>query len=373
MNDSRILYEAFNIYYANGMKALEENRLEAARRNLLSASESILKLAKVSTGALKSERIRRAEDIYGVIRKIDQKIKEKESAASSDAGSSGDDEETGSETKFAPVSSTGVSLDDVAGLDDVKSTVNRAVIEPMRFPEVYKQFKKKSGGGILLYGLPGTGKTMIAKAIANELNAPFFAVKCSDIVSKWFGSAEKNISALFREARKYPCSVIFFDEFESIGTKRDTNSTVMKRVVPELLAQMQGFEKSDSVLLVLAATNRPWDIDSAFLRPGRFNNKIYVPLPDTEARTAIIKGRLSEIPGSDSLDIGYIASVTEGFNCADVVEFCERLKENAISRTIQSGNISPIMPTDIYATIDAVKSSVSADDLTKMIEYRKNK
>lgn len=370
MNDSRLLYEAFGIYYENGIKALNENKLDIAKRQLLSAAEALLKLAKVSPTALKNERIRRAEEIYALAEKIDKKIK-CGGDSSSDSANQGDEQsENEGGTRFEPVKSTGVSLNDVVGLDDVKDTISRIVIEPLKHPGVYRQFKKKSGGGILLYGLPGTGKTMVAKAIADELKVPFFSIKCSDIVSKWFGAAEKNIKSLFGEAKKYPCSVIFFDEFESIGAKRDTGSTVMKRIVPELLAQMQGFEKSDSTVLVLAATNRPWDIDSAFLRPGRFNSKIYVPLPDVEARMAIVRNNLDGVPGAESLDIGRIASVTDGFNCADVVEFCEHLKEKAIGRTISKGVTCPVLQEDVSAVAGTVKSSVCREDLKKMLEYK---
>ena len=203
---------------------------------------------------------------------------------------------------------------DVAGLKEAKDEIRRLVIEPRKHPELYEKFKKKKGGGILLYGVPGTGKTMFAQAIATELDAAFFAVKCSDIASRWFGDSEQNVKRLFAEARKHPCSIIFFDEFEALGAKRDSYSTVMKRLVPELLAQMQGFEKSENTLLVIAATNRPWDIDSAFLRPGRLNTSIYVPLPDEEARRTIIKKQLDGVPLVEGFDFEKVVSVTDKFN-----------------------------------------------------------
>jgi SpoVK/Ycf46/Vps4 family AAA+-type ATPase len=275
-------------------------------------------------------------------------------------------------SSFTPVSGTGIRLSDVAGLQSVKNEINRLIIEPRKHPEIYKKFKKNSGGGILLYGVPGTGKTMIAQAIASEIDACFYSVKCSDIASKWFGDSEQNVKNLFAEARKHPCSIIFFDEFEALGAKRDSYSTVMKRLVPELLAQMQGFEKSENTLLVIAATNRPWDIDSAFLRPGRFNTCIYVPIPDEPARKTIIEKQLDGVPAEEGFDISKIVAATKGFNGSDVVEFCEKLKDYAIERSIQSGVESQLLNADIEKTSTRVKSSVRMEDLQKISRYEQS-
>jgi transitional endoplasmic reticulum ATPase len=211
---------------------------------------------------------------------------------------------------------------------------------------------------------------MFAQAIATELDAAFFSVKCSDIASKWFGDSEQNVRRLFQEARKHPCSIIFFDEFEALGAKRDSHATVMKRLVPELLAQMQGFEKNENTLLVIAATNRPWDIDSAFLRPGRFNTSIYVPLPDEEARRTIIKKQLDGIPLVENFDFERVVRVTEKFNGSDVTEFCDKLKDYALQRTIESGIESKVTNDDVTFTSERVHSSVQVDDIKKIAQYQ---
>ena len=384
MENQRLLYDAFNIYYNKGIEAIRTNNYTVARRNILAAADTLLKLAQISQGELKTQRINRAEELVKLADKIEAK-QYKEMGQSSNAGndlakfgaknnSSVEDKgkSENKESKFVPVEKTGIRLSDVAGLKSAKEEINRLIIEPIKHPEIYDKFKKKKGGGILLYGAPGTGKTMFAQAIASEIDAKFYSIKCSDIASKWFGDSEQNVKELFEEARKHPCSIIFFDEFESLGAKRDSYSTVMKRLVPELLAQIQGFEKSDNLLLVIAATNRPWDIDSAFLRPGRFNTAIYVPLPDAEAREFIIRKELYGVPIDSSIDFSRMVKITEGFNGADVVEFCEKLKDYAIKRSIESGKESEIVNSDIDRTAERVKSSVRLEDLEKISKYEKS-
>ena len=188
-------------------------------------------------------------------------------------------------SKYRPVMETGVTFADIAGLEDVKEAIRELIITPFRRADLYKRFGMETGGGVLLYGPPGTGKTMLAQAIATEVDAAFFSVKGSDLISKYVGESEQNVKKLFKAARSLPVSVIFFDEFEVIGRARGNDLQPWSdKLLSELLAQMQGFEKSEGTLLVLAATNMPWTIDSALLRPGRFNRKIYVSLPDPEAR-----------------------------------------------------------------------------------------
>lgn len=379
-NNTRVLYEAYNIYYENGIEAISKNNYETAARNLYNASETLLKLAKESEGALKTTRIKRADELYQMAESIKKRSnsltntnsanKDLEKFGAKETKQKGDKTIEEGLTSFAPVNDTGVSFDEVAGLKEAKQEIALKVIEPNKHPEVFRRFNKKNGGGILLYGVPGTGKTMLAQAIAHEIDAKFFTVKCSDILSKWVGDAEQNIRNLFEEARKYPTSIIFFDEFEAIAPKRDTYSTVMKRVVPELLAQIQGFEKNENNLIVIAATNRPWDIDTAFLRPGRFDRSIYVPLPDEEARETIIENKLKSVPCDDDLDIQEIVNITNGFNGADVSHFCEKLKDLAISRELQTGEVTRISNNDIDSAKQMVFSSVSVEDLKKIAKYQ---
>jgi transitional endoplasmic reticulum ATPase len=214
---------------------------------------------------------------------------------------------------------------------------------------------------------------MIAKAIAHEVGAAFFSIKCSEIVSKWFGEAEKNIKNLFETARSHEVAIVFFDEFESLAAERGGQSTVMNRLVPELLAQIDGFQGSFNTLLLIAATNRPWDIDSAFMRPGRFAELLYVDLPDIDAREHIIKKSYKGVPVEEGIDFKELAKKMEFFNGADVVEFCDKSKDPAADRCIQNnGDLSTLLvkKTDIDNT--PLKSSVNQKDLEKLKKFAKH-
>ena len=267
-----------------------------------------------------------------------------------------------------------IVFSDIAGLEVAKEAFREKVILPFEHRELFEKYGKKLGGGILLYGLPGTGKTMFAEACSNELNALFIPIKCSDIKSKWYGESEENVKKIFAKARKAERAIIFFDEFEAIGAKRtDNTENGNNDLVPQILAEMQGVGSSNSksVIMVIAATNKPWAIDSAFLRPGRFDEKIYIPLPDFDARKKMFELKLKNTP-IDELDFDELAKITDGFNGADITEFCEKMKLEAIKETISSGTEHKITMKDVEKIKDKIKSSVSDEDISELLEFEKN-
>lgn len=258
-----------------------------------------------------------------------------------------------------------ITFNDIAGLDKAKESFREKVILPFEHPELYKKFGKKTGGGILLYGLPGTGKTMFAEAASNEVDALFIPVKCSDIKSKWYGESEQRVKEIFAKARRAQRAIIFFDEFEAIGSKRtDGADNENNSLVPEILAEMQGVGTSmnNSTIVVIAATNKPWAIDSAFLRPGRFDDKIYIPLPDKKARMRLFEIKLQGIP-TDKMDFEELAKLTEGFNGADITEFCEKLKMKGINQSIKTGEDYIITMEDALYVSKELKTSVLDEDI----------
>ena len=266
------------------------------------------------------------------------------------------------------------TFEDIAGLDEAKKAFNEKVIMPFQHPEIFEKYGKKTGGGILLYGLPGTGKTMFAEAAANEIDALFIPIKCSDIKSKWYGESERNVKKIFDKARKAEKAIIFFDEFEAIGAKRTDGESANNDLVPQILAEMQGVGSSstNSAIVVIAATNKPWAIDSAFLRPGRFDEKIYIPLPDLTARKKLFELQLKKSPTSKDMDFDYLAKISDGFNGADIKEFCEKLKMSAINDSLEKGVERPIDMSDVEKVEATMKSSVSAEDIERLQEFENN-
>lgn len=278
-------------------------------------------------------------------------------------------EQTIKSEKCIHKSKNGVTFDDVIGLDDVKELINQMVVYPFKYKEIYKAFNRDSGGGILLYGAPGTGKTMIAKAIANEIDAEFYSIKCSDIASKWYGESARNIKKLFDKARSHERSIIFFDEFDSLGSNRDHgNYNTVNMVVSELLSQIDGFESKKNTVLLIASTNKPWNIDSALLRSGRFNKKIYIGLPNKTSRINLLFHELKDSPLS-KVDLESISEKTEGYSSADIVELCNETKDIAIKRSIQMNQISPINQKDLIKALSMVSSTIVKEELDRLANF----
>jgi transitional endoplasmic reticulum ATPase len=277
------------------------------------------------------------------------------------------------ESKWIVSEKPNVRFDQIAGLDDVKEAINLRVIYPFRNPDAASRFKKKAGGGILLYGPPGTGKTMIAKAIATELDAQFLNVKSSNIMSQWVGVAEQNLARLFEVARRYPISVVFLDETEALVGKRGGQSTVMNRVVPEFLSQVDGLDPKVNCILLMGATNRPWDMDEAALRTGRFGEKFYVGLPDAAARKLILHFNLDGIPSAPDVDIPSLAERLDGYSGADIAGVCIKATDLPFQRQIRSGSEAILTREDMDRAVIEVPASVNQAMLERYKRFAEGK
>ena len=244
-----------------------------------------------------------------------------------------------------------VTLDDVVGLQDVKQQIRLRMIAPTQQPEVYEAFGRSGGGGLLLYGPPGCGKTFIARATAGELGARFVSISIHEIVDKYWGESEKAVHALFEEARKNRPTVLFFDEFDALGSKRGNSSQFWKTLVDQLLQEMDGVEGRNSEILFMAATNVPWNVDPAFRRPGRFDRVLFVPPPDLEGRMKLLEIHGRRLPGFSELNLKRIGKETNLYTGADIRALCERASEAPLERSLSSGKVSPVTQADLEVAL----------------------
>ena len=256
---------------------------------------------------------------------------------------------------FVEAQRDSVRFTDIAGMDSLKKTLRLQIIEPFLNPGLFSRFRKQAGGGVLLYGPPGCGKTLMARAIATECSATFMSIGISDVLNMWLGESERNLALLFEQARaKKPC-VMFFDELDALAYSRSkSNSTSARTVVNEFLAQLDGFAHNNAEVLILAATNMPWDVDSAIKRPGRFAKQIFVPPPDEEARRVMMQMKLVEVPVAD-IDFAAIASATKNYSGADMDGLIDNAKDSALSDILDSGNERPLQQADF---VDALETTI---------------
>jgi transitional endoplasmic reticulum ATPase len=228
------------------------------------------------------------------------------------------------------------TFDAIGGMERVIERIRMNIIYPFKNPEVFQKFNKKAGGGILMYGPPGCGKTHIARATAGECGAAFMAIAITDVLSKWVGESEQRLHQLFEAARRRAPAVIFIDEIDAIGVNRGDASSTMAPLVNVLLTEMDGIGQKNDSVMVLAATNTPWRVDSALRRPGRFDRVLFVPPPDEPARVAILKICLRNLP-AESLDLTKIARMTDRYSGADLRGIVERASEKAIYEEMKTG------------------------------------
>ena len=245
---------------------------------------------------------------------------------------------TGAEVvSIAQVAEEKVRFSSIVGMEELKKTIRLKIIEPYLNPGLFARFKSNAGGGLLLYGPPGCGKTMMARAVANECNANFVSIGISDILNMWLGESERNLAAVFDKARAQQPCVLFFDELDALAYSRSkAGSSSARTVVNEFLAQLDGVGRENKGVLILAATNMPWDIDPAMRRPGRFSRQIFVPPPDLAARAAMLAIKLTGVP-MQGVDLGVIARATEHYSGADMDGLIELAKESALAEALSTG------------------------------------
>ncbi|MFH1402899.1 MAG: AAA family ATPase [Candidatus Altiarchaeota archaeon] len=251
-----------------------------------------------------------------------------------------------------------LNFSDVGGLSDVKEEIKVKVVYPLKNPELSKEYGREVGGAILLYGPPGCGKTYLARASAGECESSFFNVKITDLMSHEEGVTEKRLHSIFERAARNTPSIIFFDEIDAVASKRSVSQKgAERRLVNQLLTEMDGFEKRKGVM-ILGATNAPWDIDPALRRAGRFSDQIYIPSPDMESRVDIFKLHSKGKPVSDEIDFVMLAEMTAGFSSADIKVICDEASEIPWKESMESGLKRPVGMDDFVSVLSNRKSSI---------------
>ena len=250
-----------------------------------------------------------------------------------------------------------IKFDDVGGMDAVKDDIRMKIIHPLKNPELFAAYGKKAGGGVLLYGPPGCGKTLLARATAGEINAAFFSVGLHQVLDMYIGQSEQRLHQIFELARKAAPSVLFFDEIDALAAdRRDMRQSAGRGLINQFLAELDGAQAANDGVLVLGATNGPWHVDGAFLRPGRFDRLIFVPPPDTPARAEIsrIHGRGKPLTGFDP---EALAKKTDGFSGADLRAVFDQATERALADAMRSGSMVPVTGKSLLDAAKTVKPS----------------
>lgn len=240
-----------------------------------------------------------------------------------------------------------VVFGDVGGMEAIKEEIRLKIIHPLAHPELYKAYGKPIGGGILMYGPPGCGKTHLARATAGEIRAGFISVGINDVLDMWIGNSERNLHELFESARRNRPCVLFFDEVDALGASRsDLRHHAGRQLINQFLAELDGVKASNEGVLILAATNAPWHLDSAFRRPGRFDRILFVPPPDGPARAAILRLLLAGKPTED-VDCEALAKKTEGFSGADLKALVDVAIEGKLREAMKTGVPKPLSQKDL--------------------------
>ena len=376
---AEVSWDTFERYRQKGLDARRAGQWDSARIYLLEAARAMTVLARQSAGEeLQEGRRQMAARLLEVAKDCEKAQSEHRKQPGVSRSRMGPGNETAAEGEADKTASQWIvkekptlRFSDIAGLERVKEDIRLKMVYPFEHPELAKKFGVRLGGGVLMWGPPGTGKTMLAKATAGEIDATFFTVSPAELLSKWVGEAEQNIKKLFDAAKQEKRSIIFIDEIEAlVPARQDEGSSVMQRVVPQILQGMEGFDKKgDQAVLFMGATNVPWQLDPAVMRPGRFDEKVYIPLPDLPARRKMLEIHLSKRPVDPNVNFDILAQKLEGFSGADIKYICDKSATIPFLRSVATGKEGCIDNEIIDESINDTPRSVTAEQLKRFAEW----
>jgi transitional endoplasmic reticulum ATPase len=363
-------FATFERLKSKGVAAFKKGEYAVAKTYLIEAAEAMVELAEsAKTEELRGQHEEYAAELIDLAKECDRRKGQRgggRTVARERADDGGPDA-----SDWIVSERPDISYDDVAGMEDVKQEIRLKMIYPFTHPELARRYGVGTGGGVLLYGPPGTGKTMMAKATAHELDATFFVISPAQIMSKWVGEAEQNVQRLFDAAKAHDKSVIFIDEVEALVPRRKSGgSTVMQRVVPQILQELEGFDRtSDRALLFIGATNKPWMLDEAMLRPGRLDTKVYVALPDAPARLKLLEIYLGCRPVADDVDFGKLCDLLEGYSGADIKNIASQAATRPFLESVAGNEPRAITMADVLDVLEDTAPSVRASDLVRYEKF----
>ncbi len=310
-----------------------------------------------SKGLLKENSIAKAIEMYKKALELDPEFFDEELDNQLRLRGAENEEDIAEEMDDRFFQKPNINFDDVGGMEAVKKEIDLKIIKPLLHPELYKAYGKKIGGGILLYGPPGCGKTFIAKATAGQVNAKFLSMDINVILDMWIGNSEKNLHEIFELARQNTPCVLFIDEIDALGASRsDMKQSSGRHLINQFLQELDGISSSNEGVLIIGATNTPWNLDPAFRRPGRFDRIIFVPPPNNSTRESILRLKLKNKP-TGIIDFEKVSKRGKNYSGADIDAIIDIAIEHKLENSFDDGIPKPLETKDFLNAIKKHKPS----------------
>lgn len=356
-NDTKARIGLATVFYKKGnystCNVILEELIETGRQNI----DALILHAKA---LLKEHEVVQAIETYKKVLSIDPNYFDEELDSQlrvKGAGAREDNEPVDEEFDSRFLQKPSINFSDVGGMESVKKEIELKIIKPLLHPELYKAYGKKIGGGILLYGPPGCGKTFLAKATAGQVNARFISVGLNDILDMWIGNSEKNLHEIFELARYNTPCILFIDEIDALGASRsDMKQSAGRHLINQFLQELDGIDANNEGVLIIGATNTPWNLDPAFRRPGRFDRIVFVPPPDETTRQSILQLKLKNKP-TETIDYSQLAKRTENYSGADIDAIIDIAIELKLESSFEDGIPKPIETKDLLNAVKKHKAS----------------
>ena len=353
-DDAKIKTGLANIFYLRGRFSACNVILEEVIEEGNGTPEIFALYAK---GLLKENAVEKALEIYQLALSLDPGFFDEELDEEFRLKESNQINEWDLEEDDRFLEKPDINFSDVGGMEQVKKEIGLKIIKPLQHPELYKAYGKKIGGGILLYGPPGCGKTYIAKATAGEVNAKFISVDLNDILDMWVGNSEKNLHDIFELARMNTPCVLFIDEIDALGASRsDMKQSGGRHLINQFLQELDGINHSNEGVLIIGATNTPWNLDPAFRRPGRFDRIVFIPPPDVSTKESILKLKLKDKP-CGKIDFKGLSKKMDHYSGADIDAIIDIAIEQKLESSFEDGIPKPLETTDLLNALKKHKAS----------------